>query len=324
MTAKTIMVMAFAATLILISFTMTSNAIVDLVFDEPGTYAIKTNAGNFTCVTLDGDLCGVGTSKAKFQLLVTEVDETLGISIGVARGIVEIESQEKILLKNQGPLSFIYNSEDNELTTTGAFAHSDGLKFQYDAVGNVIEKNGKTKIKYDAFTLTDQDTGNVISVEGLMGTLSVVTEDDPDRKFKVKFNGPATCNGSSGEDCGIAKVKGGMILEFGAVQPGTSKTYLQGKANINLNIHQMGGLELKGDPGKHLFKFNREEMIMSGPLSASNGSTWEFEMNISNIDLEGKTGDCSSTLTSPEGTMIAQPLTECGLSFTGDFEIPDR
>lgn len=151
----------------------------------------------------------------------------------------------------------------------------------------------------------------VLSTFTLGNTAFAVEKKD---KYKIALEGPASCTDSSDEDCGIAGIKGVMVLEFGAVQHGTSKTYLKGKANITINVED-NRLKLKGDPGKNTFQYNGEEIRMSGPLKASKGSIWDFEMRITNIDLESESGDCSSTLTSSGGTTIEQPSTQCGIIF---------
>jgi len=304
--------MAITATLILSTFTMATDAFGD-VFDEPGTYAIKTNAGDFTCTTPGTDSCGAGTAKARFQLLVTEVDETLGISTGFARGLWEAvpEVVAKIILKNSEPLSFTYDANNGVLTMTGEFVHSDGAKFTYDARGNITESdNGKDKIKFDEFELTNQDNGNVISVEELKGSIAIVDPADGYRNIKITAKGPATCE-INNDDCGTGEMKTNASLVVTGIDE-NSETGIA-KLQTSVTIPGKGTLKLISDGLPFAYVPNGAHMIIQGDVMGKKGITGQIEMSISNIDFESNTGDCSTTLRTSNGATFERPSSSCGI-----------
>ena len=131
---------------------------------------IKIKKGTGTCVNQE-ELCEVDKVKARFHLLTTEADEdeSRGIARGEIRILPDIDEQ-RLTLRNQGSLSYTYDTSDRILIMSGTFIDQNNIIYDYDAAGNIVEsKNGKVKI--DLTIQLVGDNGIVIDVTGagLMG-----------------------------------------------------------------------------------------------------------------------------------------------------------
>lgn len=167
--------MTLAATLILSTFTMAPDAFA--VFDEPGTYAIKTNEGIATCTTNEGDSCGLGSIEARFRQLVTDVEGDS--SSGVAQGQIRISVTsvgnpgDAIIFENKGPLSFQYDAA-NRLVEMMGEVESESETWGFSYLGMVSEfKNEKAKIEFIELSITNP-AGVLFTVEDLKGTVTEV------------------------------------------------------------------------------------------------------------------------------------------------------
>lgn len=155
----------------------------------------------------------------------------------------------------------------------------------------------------------------ILSTFTLGNTADAFVNPNDTDKFKITSKGNVACTNSFGDDCGTGKQKSRIQLVITQVDEDSFSGV--GKTKISMKIHQMGGLELiKGETLAFAYVPNGAHMVISGPLKASNGSTWQFDMNITDVS-ETKNdrfqGECASTLTAPNGTTIVQPPTNCGL-----------
>lgn len=245
---KTIPVLALAAALVLSTITMTNIAYAE--YELAGNWVrIIANEADSTCTTPDGDSCGSGTAKARFQQLVTEVTEDG--AIGVARGQIEIipDIGEQVTLENPGPLSFEYDALDRILTMIGEI-EGNNVTYEYDALGRLmLLQDNKARINFDTFTLTNQDNGNTISVDGLKG---IVTETEPIQvqpgdSLSLRGYGIVLCDNSTPTECGTAKTDLDMGVES------VSLFAYDGNGNITL--------ELKFDDGQTKLELNNQEPL---------------------------------------------------------------
>ena len=269
--------MALAATLILSTFTMADTA-YGLLAHELHHGVINTNEGDFTCTAPEGS-CGIGTTKAKFRLLVTEVDETLGVSTGVSQGQIRIipDIGEQIILENSRPLEFTYDLDDRVLEMTGKFEHSDGLKFTYDARGNIIpQKDNKAKIVFDEFNLKEVDASSFkFEIEGLKGNLTLQSEGFNIGNWQITEKGDALVH--TDENTHKAKVSSQFNIEITEItEDGVAIGSAQGEISImgdfpsnTIILDPLDPLPFRLDSGG--------EYSISGPMVDQFGTNYEYD-----------------------------------------------
>ena len=119
--------------------------------------------------------------------------------------------------------------------------------------------------------------------------------------LNIQSKGTATCTPPSGGICGEGNMKSKVQLLVQETDENTATGI--GKAKISLQIEDEKIL-LKGKSlsfGANLGTFH---LIVQGPLKAPNGSTWQLNMVIENVDPEANTGNYFTTLTAPNGNNI--------------------
>ena len=148
---KTILVMAISATLILGTFTMSS---AFAVFDEPGTYAIKTKSSDFSCETTEEIIESCGKLRSQFRVEI----EGMGPDKFTGTSQVQIDIKTKIVLGSLDGDFVLGNPNDivlpaevtfqnNELTIEGELVDKNGNHFDLLVIGdNIQEKKKKSTI----------------------------------------------------------------------------------------------------------------------------------------------------------------------------------
>jgi len=317
------LIMAMTATLILGTFAMASNAEGVFIEIYEGI-TIKTNTGTAICTTPEGESCGVGTAKARFQQLVTNVNEN-GDATGIARGEIRIipDNAEQISLENVGPITFQYDGLNRVLKMVGEFEDTDGVRYEYDSLGNIIDqKDNKAKIDFIDFIIKPVDKSSGFKVEGLKGIAIVDPADGyvVGDRIKIESKGPATCERANGEDCGPAKMKSKVLLQV-EESDGTSASGI-GKAKIMLKLGGQEGEEFKsadnpGNPNAQVIVWDWQDggfMNISGPvINVDTGAIWDYRMKITDINFEDNSGICSGEIANSIGDKIAQLEVDCRL-----------
>ena len=298
--------MALVATLIFSTFALGNDA---FAFIQPSAVArITTNTGITTCETTEGESCGVGTAKAQFRLLIKDVED--GFSTGVAQGVISIHGtadDNRKIVRTFDNLSFEYDSNGRFLSIAG-----NDNEWRIDAVGTVGEfKNGKAKIDIDLNIVNP--AGVIFFVESLKG---IVTLDPAEayNKIKIVSKGPATCETPIGADCGSGLLKSKVQL----LEQETTGDFSTGigeiRTTMNIIAEGVRDIELEFRSKSLSYQYDGLGNVISiqGSVKASNGSTWQLEMNVK--DLGGQEGEeCSLRYSNSNGAVIEQPSSSCSV-----------
>lgn len=312
---KTILVMALVATLILSTFTLGHTA---SAFIQPGSSSRITMQTGIAVCTDQGDPCGEGKLRGKFRLISTGIQDNVvtGNAQGVIQGsgwgwlVSESSSSTKAELRNDGPLLYDYHTGTRILTMTGNLVDENDLGYSFDAIGNIsASKNDKAKIDFTIQLVNEN--GIVIDATGA-GIIIDATSAGIKEGIKIKSNGDATCQTSTGENCGVGILKSKVRL----LEQETSGDSSSGIGKIKTTMSVTDGwdfeLELRSKSLSYQYDELGNVISIQGNAKDSNGSIWQLEMNVNSVDLVEKSGDCSLRY-SNDNAVIVQPSAPCGV-----------
>jgi len=305
--------MTLVATLILSTFTLGHTA--SAVIQPDSSSRITMQTGIAVC-TDQGEPCGEGKLRGKFHLISTGIQGNVvtGNAQGVIQGsgwgwlVSESSSSTKTELRNDGLLSYDYHTGTRILTMTGNLVDENDLGYSFDAIGNISAlKNDKAKIDF-TIQLVDEN-GIVIDVTG-----AGIVIDATGAGIKIKSNDDATCQTSTGGDCGTGLLKSKVRL----LEQERNGDFSTGIGEIKTTMSVTDGwnfnLELRSKSLSYQYDELGNVISIQGNAKDSNGSTWQLEMNVNSVDIVEKSGDCSLRY-SNANAVIEQPSAPCGVVF---------
>gem|GEM_PF-4492271 len=279
---------------------------------------LKIKQSTVTCTDQDG-FCGEGKLRAKLHLISTGIEGNVitGNAKGVIQGsgwgwlISETSSSTKTELRNDGPLSYDYHTGTRILTMTGNLVDENSLGYSFDAIGDIsAPKNDKAKIDFTIRLVNEN--GIVIDATGT-GIIIDASSAGIKEGIKIKSNGDATCQTSTGGDCGTGLLKSKVRL----LEQETNGDSSTGIGKIKTTMSSTDGwdfeLELRSKSLSYQYDELGNVISIQGDAKDSNGNTWQLEMNVNSVDLVEKTGDCSLRYSNLDGTVIEQPSAPCGV-----------